>query len=1850
MERNLPQAEQYTKKNRRRSIWKRIVSALGCIVVFCTTYALILPAITMEKECEITEHQHLENCYTRVTSQQVSQLVCNAQTLGIHVHTDSCCDAEGKIQCGHADFVVHSHSKFCYDENSALLCSLPMLQTHVHEESCFVVPEADVHVHGDACYEMHQGEQTCTISEGEGAHAHSETCYEATTITVCQLTESVGHQHGADCTDESGALICTTEESEGHAHGETCVETASTLICQTEESNGHQHGQTCYVQDRKLICELPETVTESTAPVLVCTEAILELHTHDDGCRDGNGALICGKTEVLEHSHSEACITTTEVSMDAANMTCTLTEDETHTHGALCYGTWTLSCEISEHTHTEECQPDSDLTEEEQARVDAVIAQIDEIPSADEIDAAILAYEEAADYTGEEAYLTQVYTKVGEAYSAYSALGEGLQPFVTNSLKLMELEYIWSAMTLEESVNDNQGTYEETLNGDYAYIANLGVFERQTGAKPFDGDNEPGNDSAADNQILRTYDLATYTIQFETHLRNAVANDNIGGYKTGRLHFEFILPVNSEQAVFQPDSMSWLKTYTDVAYTHEEVTLENGTVVQAIRGSFIMEPTTSNPAAISPGLRTLEVVFRAMTMKNGEKLTPSFTLWLEYNKVGAEYRDDRKVHTNIVTGLEYQCEETDEVKDQPGVTGEPHGKEAVTISEEITISAAPRYNVQMHYGLEANNTKLGTFDFSTGGAYAPNKNAGTYDGRIYGYGLSIALEGAGEKGLRGIELPDENKAITFSVDLETFVKPTNESTTYNVTETHRPLLWSAGMSMGSIRDGTRERNSGTVSGRIYFAPYNQFEGVNEGYRYSAAYKGGTWIGELDPNDPNRINFTVSGFEINLDHFPNHYDSASGNAWYDKADLGESGKEFWNIKKKAIFSAGEFWVVQPYNSTDETSDDLRYLYPDATTKLTAKITDVSITSISGQTQNSNVVSGDDNYTYDDPYERGAGDMNAVIWYAKHKTYDELSIGGYYTQKDWALAGQEISIVCHTQLYGQEGRNRGGALDMLLKFDDAFFEPTGADQGTAKWSVMLWAAKPDGTGWDHKGLDPDDPGYDSEMMQADVDDLVYYTSLAELKADGAVCVGALGQKRDIYGAGTDQFKVRVHGTVKSEGTAGNVFMTAFSLRSWRFSDLTDAVREEYGLGTTFPTDAQYIQYVQQEMPDWRAQTRAAGLQYKYTDYVTAGYIESYDITTGSGGGVNGANGHGTSQKATYIGGIYQGASGDYDYIDSCYVVPYAVEIGKTTAQTNTNGTSKTEYELSLSQRYADYVLSPSVRRLAGETETEGAVLTTTVYIEDVLPKNLEFIPGSLRWEGQDGSITYQQADDWKSPGTITGGIQATDTPPDDPDAQWIELETTLNAEGLVVLRMALHNVVMDANVSGSIGQIYYSCVISESAQHMETLTNEVSIWSPEDNREIRSENNNFDNHQITALRSTALSLSKLSDQLVTEWYAPIGYAMNVGNNASDDLQNTIIVESLPFNGIDRTSFHGRLLVTEFSAGLLNSTTTSAPTGFTFYYTTKEAYAGIRAEELETADFTEANGWTKLSYGGTSASGLTGFALPGEEMQKSWNEYENQQITAIAAVGTLPKQTTLKMHITLSLPSGKANDYLINFLSQDIGQGLETYARASVVSRTLSGLTWNDMDADGVQDSGEERISGVKVSLLKLENGAYVPYCYPGTTASVVIQTGQQVSVQTGLVTDYQEGRYLFTDLPEGTFAVQFKSGDFDITSLKASPVNVGADTLDSDGVPTYSDDGTHLLNTQIFGIDMPAAAKLTYGTYESTDNDSGFFVKTYELPETGGTGTTTYTMAGLVLMLCSAAAYLLYRHSKRRREVA
>lgn len=133
-----------------RHRWQRIVAGLACVVVFCTTYALILPAITLTRQayCGIEEHTHSDACYEQV-------LVCGQDESDGHTHTDACYASEQVLVCGLEETEGHVHDDGCYQTETYLTCGLE---------------ETEGHVHTEACYER---QMTC----GKNEHTHTLQCY-----------------------------------------------------------------------------------------------------------------------------------------------------------------------------------------------------------------------------------------------------------------------------------------------------------------------------------------------------------------------------------------------------------------------------------------------------------------------------------------------------------------------------------------------------------------------------------------------------------------------------------------------------------------------------------------------------------------------------------------------------------------------------------------------------------------------------------------------------------------------------------------------------------------------------------------------------------------------------------------------------------------------------------------------------------------------------------------------------------------------------------------------------------------------------------------------------------------------------------------------------------------------------------------------------------------------------------------------------------------------------------------------------------------------------------------------------------------------------------------------------------------------------------------------------------------------------------------------------------------------------------------------------------------------------------------------------------------------------------------
>ncbi len=217
----LGDAERYTSAHRRKRRWYQVTTCLAAVVVFCTTYALILPAITLEKQCALPEHTHTEACYT---SEQ-GDLICTQSTEPQHTHTEECYQETQALVCGMEESTGHTHGAECYDEEGNLICG--------QEES-------EGHVHGEDCYEASQ-QLVCGQAE-EPAHQHTEECYSWNQVLTCGMEE---HTHSEACTaaepeEPEEPVFCGKEP---HTHGEDCRDEQGELTCALEE---HIHSLACY--------------------------------------------------------------------------------------------------------------------------------------------------------------------------------------------------------------------------------------------------------------------------------------------------------------------------------------------------------------------------------------------------------------------------------------------------------------------------------------------------------------------------------------------------------------------------------------------------------------------------------------------------------------------------------------------------------------------------------------------------------------------------------------------------------------------------------------------------------------------------------------------------------------------------------------------------------------------------------------------------------------------------------------------------------------------------------------------------------------------------------------------------------------------------------------------------------------------------------------------------------------------------------------------------------------------------------------------------------------------------------------------------------------------------------------------------------------------------------------------------------------------------------------------------------------------------------------------------------------------------------------------------------------------
>lgn len=128
---NILGVNKYIIKHKKRSARHRVFVAVAALVVFCTTYAMILPAITMESKltCDLNEHTHKLGCYSTE-----KKLVCGFEETEGHMHEENCYDNSGNLICTLQAAEPHTHTDNCYKETTVLICDKV---AHTHSSSCY---------------------------------------------------------------------------------------------------------------------------------------------------------------------------------------------------------------------------------------------------------------------------------------------------------------------------------------------------------------------------------------------------------------------------------------------------------------------------------------------------------------------------------------------------------------------------------------------------------------------------------------------------------------------------------------------------------------------------------------------------------------------------------------------------------------------------------------------------------------------------------------------------------------------------------------------------------------------------------------------------------------------------------------------------------------------------------------------------------------------------------------------------------------------------------------------------------------------------------------------------------------------------------------------------------------------------------------------------------------------------------------------------------------------------------------------------------------------------------------------------------------------------------------------------------------------------------------------------------------------------------------------------------------------------------------------------------------------------------------------------------------------------------
>ena len=725
----------------------------------------------------------------------------------------------------------------------------------------------------------------------------------------------------------------------------------------------------------------------------------------------------------------------------------------------------------------------------------------------------------------------------------------------------------------KENTSQNAGV----IIGDKAYISEAKIMQIITGTGPWDANDNAGNDSSADNNIVRSFDQVTWNVDITMALKSGVS---VGGLNGGTIDFEVSLPDSLANIVkWDLNSMTWV----------ENAQLSSdGT---KLTGSYSMDSSKQSV----PGKQTLIFILKVGGATNGTEIAPKFNFKL---------------------------------------AGNNDSEKASAQSSTVIVSSIPKYDISID-DLDM------TYDVDINGNYQ----------KLYKYGLSFKLLGDNtSKGVKGIEIPKNN--LSFDIKYNMKRKPISGSDYTDITKNlglynykynayDNKGLGNPENSIADIPD------SFLVSGGAY--PYSTIVGDET----SAVYKNGN-LTMVDDNN-GTIHVTINDFGIG-ESFPSKLD--------------------WGIPitiEKGYISVGLFYMAVDMNEETMAENTQSYMEYDAT--------NFQVTTIGDSICNSEVKT-DNNKITTNFVAFGEGIFSKETLYTQDAQQLATPYGNGNAKNYLGTEGLEITNRVTNAMSNPKAYWIYDA-DILTKLDDKSIEPTtkygqeciatGTYGKTDIKFNLLYAGKKDKTGWTS----------DQEMLDAKMEDLVYFDTLDELKSAGYTCVATLAESQSGVVKSGIELDLRIPVKIKENAVIGSVAQALTDVRIYTEDNQVDRSTQTH-LKTTYIDDY--------PTPTWKAEN---------VPYVKTKYDDNGQMISGT-------------------------HAGSYPAGNSLLILGAKQVISIKSLDENNN--EKTNFDIGKNENVVKYEVTPQITNPSGKVGSSNV----TIKVEVTLPKGLEYMIGSSEYE--------------------------------------------------------------------------------------------------------------------------------------------------------------------------------------------------------------------------------------------------------------------------------------------------------------------------------------------------------------------------------------------------------------------------------------------------------------------------------------------------------------------------------------